>query len=139
MTTTDRPGGALLVYDGDCGFCATAVGFVERRMRPRCTFVPWQFTDLDALGVTEHRVQHEMLWVTPAGTVFGGAEAAAMALLRSRGAWPVAGAVLSLPVVRWIARGVYRLVATNRHRLPGGTPACAVRPPAAGGPGRSPG
>ncbi|EST20138.1 hypothetical protein N566_28305 [Streptomycetaceae bacterium MP113-05] len=123
----DRSEGALLVYDGDCGFCTTAVGFVRRRLRPRCTAAPWQFTDLAALGVTEERVQYEVLWVTPVGTVYGGAEAVAKILLNSRGAWPVAGAVLMLPGLRWAVRGAYRLVAVNRHRLPGGTPACAVR------------
>ncbi|MDT0382620.1 DUF393 domain-containing protein [Streptomyces sp. DSM 42041] len=130
----ERPEGALLVYDGDCGFCTTAVGFVQRRLRPRCTAVPWQFSDLDALGVTEERVQHEVLWVTPVGTVWGGAEAVGKILLNARGAWPVVGGVLMLPPLRRPLRGLYRLVAANRHRLPGGTPACAIRPPAADGP-----
>lgn len=134
-----RPEGALLVYDGDCGFCTTAVGFVQGRLRPRCTATPWQFADLHALGVTEERAQHEVLWVTPVGTVYGGAEAVAKILLNSCGAWPVAGAVLMLPVLRWAARGAYRLVAANRHRLPGGTPACAAAPPSPGADGQSSG
>jgi hypothetical protein len=32
-----------------------------------------------------------------------------------------------LPPVSWLAAGVYSLVAANRMRLPGGTPACAVQ------------
>jgi predicted DCC family thiol-disulfide oxidoreductase YuxK len=31
-----------------------------------------------------------------------------------------------LPVVRVVAAWVYKLVANNRYRLPGGTPACRV-------------
>lgn len=40
--------------------------------------------------------------------------------------WPLLGALLTLPPVRWAAWGVYRLVANNRQRMPGGTSACAL-------------
>ncbi|MFE5515308.1 thiol-disulfide oxidoreductase DCC family protein [Streptomyces sp. NPDC056529] len=116
----------VLVYDGDCGFCTTAANFAERCVRPRCEIVPWQFTDLDTLGVTPERAAYEVLWVTPSGAVDGGARAVAKALLSAGGVWAPVGAVLLLPGVRWAARSVYRLVATHRHRLPGGTPACTV-------------
>ncbi|WP_411075718.1 thiol-disulfide oxidoreductase DCC family protein [Streptomyces sp. cmx-4-7] len=116
----------VLVYDGDCGFCTTAARFTERRVRPRCDVVPWQFADLGALGVTRERAAYEVLWVTPAGAVDGGARAVAKALVSARGTWALLGRTLLLPGVRWIARRVYRFVATHRHRLPGGTAACAV-------------
>ncbi|MFI9122385.1 thiol-disulfide oxidoreductase DCC family protein [Streptomyces bikiniensis] len=116
----------VLVYDGDCGFCTMAANFAERRVRPRCEIVPWQFTDLDGLGVTPERAAYEVLWVTPSGAVDGGARAVAKALLSAGGVWAPLGGVLLLPGVRWVARGVYRLVATHRHRLPGGTHACTV-------------
>ncbi|MER6475014.1 thiol-disulfide oxidoreductase DCC family protein [Streptomyces filamentosus] len=119
----------VLVYDGDCGFCTTAAAFAERRVRPHCEIVPWQFTDLDALGVTPERAAYEVLWVTPSGAVDGGARAVAKALLSAGGFWTPVGAVLLLPGVRWGARGVYRLIAAHRHRLPGGTPACSLPPP----------
>ncbi|NSC21973.1 DUF393 domain-containing protein [Streptomyces albus subsp. chlorinus] len=125
MRTHREP--ALLVYDGDCGFCTTAVRFAERRVRPRCRTVPWQEADLVTLGVTRERAEREVLWVTPDGTVRGGAQAVAAALLSAGGAWSVAGTLLRLPLLRRIADVVYRVVAANRHRLPGGTPACGVR------------
>jgi len=34
--------------------------------------------------------------------------------------------VIMLPGISWLAAKAYRLVANNRYRLPGGTPACAV-------------
>ncbi|MGY1436007.1 thiol-disulfide oxidoreductase DCC family protein [Streptomyces reniochalinae] len=126
----------LLLFDGDCGFCTTAVRFGERWVRPRCAGLPWQRAEpagLAALGVTPARAAHEVLWVTPSGAVHGGAQAVAKALLSAGGAWPVAGALLTLPPFRWAAAGLYRLVAANRHRLPGGTAACA-----APGTGRAP-
>ncbi len=126
----------VLVYDGDCGFCTASVAFAERRIRPRCDVTAWQFARLDALGVTRDRAEYEVLWVAPGGTVHGGAQAVAKLLLSARGGWAVLGALLRLPPLRWAAHGVYRLVADNRHRMPGGTAACALpadrRPGAAG-------
>ena len=126
---------AVLVYDGDCAFCTTSVRFVERRVRPRCEITPWQFADLEALGTTRQRAEYELLWITPAGHVRGGAEAVAALLRAGGGGWPVMGTLLTLPPVLWAARGVYRLVANHRDRLPGGTPVCALpadrRPPSA--------
>ncbi|MFE8938016.1 thiol-disulfide oxidoreductase DCC family protein [Streptomyces sp. NPDC007872] len=116
----------VLVYDGDCGFCTTAARFTERRVRPRCDVVPWQFADLDALGVTRERAAYEVVWVTPAGEVDGGSRAVAKALVSAGGIWALSGRTLLLPGVRWVARRIYRVVAAHRHRLPGGTPTCAV-------------
>ncbi|GAA2514507.1 hypothetical protein GCM10010393_54640 [Streptomyces gobitricini] len=116
----------MLVFDGDCGFCTACVAFVGRRLRPDCDIVPWQSADLAALGVTPERAGREVLWVTPVGRVYGGAQAVAKILLRAGRGWAPLGALLLVPPVRWAAHGVYRRVADNRHRLPGGTGACAV-------------
>ncbi|MEU3191123.1 DUF393 domain-containing protein [Streptomyces sp. NPDC006992] len=128
-----RPVRPVLVYDGDCAFCTAALRFGERHVRPRCESEPWQSADLTGLGVTREHAEHEVLWVTPTGAVYGGAQAVAKALLSADGGWTVAGAVLTLPPFRWVAHLGYRLIAANRHRLPGGTAACAVpRPPGNG-------
>lgn len=116
----------VLVFDGDCAFCATSVLFAERWLRPSCEFTPWQRADLPSLGVGQRRAEYEVLWVTPTGASYGGAQAVAKLLLGSGGGWAVLGGLLSLPPVCWVARGVYRLVADNRERMPGGTPTCAV-------------
>ncbi|MBY8888608.1 DUF393 domain-containing protein [Streptomyces sp. PTM05] len=117
----------VLVYDGDCGFCAACVRFTERRLRPDADIVAWQSADLDALGVSRERAEHEALWVAPPGTVYGGAQAVARLLLRAGGGWAPLGAALTLPPLRWVAHGVYRVVARNRGRLPGADGACSVR------------
>ncbi|MGW7278100.1 thiol-disulfide oxidoreductase DCC family protein [Streptomyces sp. NPDC054844] len=116
----------VLVFDGDCGFCTAAVRVIERWVRPRCETTPWQRADLAVLGVRKERARREVLWVTPTAAVHGGAQAVAKLLMSAGGGWRIVGAVLTLPPVRWAAAGVYRLVADNRERLPGGTPACAV-------------
>ncbi|MCR8573941.1 thiol-disulfide oxidoreductase DCC family protein [Streptomyces sp. Isolate_219] len=116
----------VLVYDGDCAFCTSSVRFAERRLRPHCAATPWQFTDLEKLGISRRRAEHEVLWVTPTGSVHGGAQAVAKLLMSADRGWPVVGALLTLPPVRWVAHGAYRLIAHNRHRMPGGTAACAL-------------
>jgi predicted DCC family thiol-disulfide oxidoreductase YuxK len=141
MTVAEAESAALanpdpvLVFDGDCAFCSSCARFGERYLRQTLasagwTAVPFQFADLTALGVTEERAQREVLWVTPAGRVYGGASAVAKLLARTGGAWAYLGALLSLPPVRPVAELGYRWVARNRHRMPGGTKACALpRPP----------
>ena len=115
-----------LVFDGDCAFCTSAVGVARRVLPTGVTVVAWQFADLAALGVTAERAQQEVLWVDGDGAVSGGA-AAVTRLLRAAGLpWSVLGVLISLPPLRWVAPPVYRLVAANRHRLPGGTPACRM-------------
>jgi predicted DCC family thiol-disulfide oxidoreductase YuxK len=116
----------VLVYDGDCRFCTSSVAFLERLLRPDCSVTPWQFADLASLGSTQSRAEYEALWITPDGAVYGGAQAVARLLLRAGKGWAVLGALLTLPPLRWIAHGVYRIVADNRDRLPGGTAACAL-------------
>jgi predicted DCC family thiol-disulfide oxidoreductase YuxK len=124
----------VLLYDGDCAFCTSSVRLAERRVGPRAEVTAWQFADLDALGVTAERAEHELLWITPTGTVYGGAQAVAKLLMNGRRrAWAPLGALLTLPPVRQVAHVVYRLVADNRQRMPGGTAACAL--PAAQRPG----
>ncbi|MFE2050557.1 thiol-disulfide oxidoreductase DCC family protein [Streptomyces sp. NPDC059459] len=120
---TRRP---VLVFDGDCGFCTTAVRVIERKVRPRCETLPWQRSDLAEYGVSEERARREVLWATPTGSVHGGAKAVSKLLLSAGGGWSVVGAVLALAPARWAAAGVYRPVAASRGRLPGGTPACAL-------------
>ena len=121
----ERP---VLVYDGDCGFCTTSVGFVERHVPTKAKISAYQLTDLDALGTTTARASGEVLWVED-GRVYGGAQAVARLLIDAGGPWRPLGLLIRVPPFRWIAAGVYHLIAVNRRRLPGGTPACALPPP----------
>jgi len=36
------------------------------------------------------------------------------------------GVAIDLPVVRVVSSAIYKLIANNRQRLPGGTEACAL-------------
>ena len=117
-----------LLFDGDCAFCTRSADVARRVLPTGVDVVAWQFADLDTFGVTAERAQTEVLWVDRDGAVSGGAPAVARALRAAGRPWSVAGVLLSLPPLRWLAPPVYRLVAANRHRLPGGTAACRVPP-----------
>jgi predicted DCC family thiol-disulfide oxidoreductase YuxK len=112
-----------LVYDGDCAFCTTSARSLER-IGPDAEIVAWQLTDLVELGLTEERAAAAVQWVSVDGTVRSGHEAIAATLESAGGIWKIAGRAILLPGISSVAARVYRLVADNRHRLPGGTPAC---------------
>ncbi|MGP4015582.1 thiol-disulfide oxidoreductase DCC family protein [Saccharopolyspora sp. 5N708] len=121
---TDLP---VLIYDGDCGFCTRSVRLAER-LPVRMRILAWQEADLASFRTTEDRARHEVLWIARSGRVFGGAAAVAELLRNCRMPWPVLGWLMSAPVLRLLAEWAYRLVAANRFRLPGATPACQLPP-----------
>jgi predicted DCC family thiol-disulfide oxidoreductase YuxK len=122
---TGRP---LLVFDGDCGFCTTSARAGQRWLR--LPYVePWQFLDLDALGISEEACTSAVQWIGAAGDVVSAEHAVIAALRHAGGVWKVLGGMLALPGIRALAGATYRWVARNRYRLPGGTAACRLTPP----------
>ncbi len=117
----------MLVYDGDCAFCTSCARALER-IGPDAEIVPWQLTDLPALGISEERAADAVQWVQIDGAVRSGHEAIAATLNTAGGIWRIVGRMTMLPGISWMAARAYRLVAANRYRLPGSTPACAVKP-----------
>ena len=118
---------ATFVFDGDCTFCTACAGFIERHIpAPGARVVAWQFADLDRLGLTAAECDEAVQWVGTDGGRAAGPDAVARLLGKSRLGWRALGALLRLAPVRAVAWPVYRWVARNRHRLPGGTAACAV-------------
>lgn len=116
--------GRTLIYDADCGFCTRSARWLAAGQD--WSPVPWQATDLDALGLTEAMVTTAAYWVD-GGTVRAEGAAAIAAALRTRPGWPrLAGRVIDSGPVRPLARLVYGLVARNRHQMPGGSDACRL-------------
>ena len=122
---------ATLVFDGDCGFCTRCVALVPKSALRTTAVVPYQRADLDALGLTAAQCAEAVQWVGDDGTRASG-HAAIGRLLQTAGLfWRLIGTLLLVPRISWLAAWVYKVVAANRMRLPGGTPACAVPAPAA--------
>ena len=146
------PQRAILLYDGDCGVCTRLARFVARRLRPSARtggrasgragaqaggwayeILAYQDADLNSLGLTPQQCDAALQWVDPARGIASAQDAVGRLLLASR-VWarPI-GALLLAPGINALAGAIYRTVAANRSRLPGGTPACQL--PAAQRPG----
>ncbi|HEY4225473.1 MAG TPA: DCC1-like thiol-disulfide oxidoreductase family protein [Pseudolysinimonas sp.] len=124
-TSTPTSAG-LLVFDGDCAFCTTWVNRLEAVLPRFPPTTPYQWADLDALGLTPHDVQDFAWYLTPKHQYAG--HLAFSALLRSqpRVGLRFAGWILATPPFSWAAALGYSFIARYRHLLPGGTPACAL-------------
>lgn len=117
----------MLVYDGDCGFCQRCVDFGQRHLPAMPGVRRWQDLDLAEHDLTLDEVTRAIQLLGPRGLRASGARAVALLLaVQPVLGWRVLGRVMLLPPVSWVAEGVYHLVARNRHRLPGGTVACAI-------------
>ena len=125
---TVRSAGGTLLFDGDCGFCTASAERIRRWGQGRFAVVPWQRADLAALHVTAEQASSAVQW-SDGEQVASGAEAIGAALRASGGSWRLVGRAIAWPVVRVVVRGTYEVVAHNRYRLPGSTPACRVDPP----------
>jgi hypothetical protein len=91
----------------------------------RIATIPYQRAKLDELGLSLGECESAVQYVNKSRK-FAGHKAIAQGLIDSRTIWSPLGRILLWPVISGIAFVVYGLVAKNRHRLPGGTPACSL-------------
>ncbi|MFJ6808434.1 thiol-disulfide oxidoreductase DCC family protein [Streptomyces anulatus] len=126
----DAEGRTVLAFDGDCGFCQAAVRQIQLRANPRTAAVAWQTLPSELTEPHLERLDREVLLFRE-GRVRAGGVAALAGLLGSSPArrYRGVGGFLRLPLIRPAASLVYRWVARNRQRMPGGTAACAVPRP----------
>jgi predicted DCC family thiol-disulfide oxidoreductase YuxK len=116
----------ILIYDGDCAFCSSSVRTIQKLLKKRPPMEPYQFLPLEQYGLTADQCQQEAKFVRADGSVRGGHLSFVETFKYAGGIWWLIGSVVGLPVIRSIAGVVYRWVAKNRFRLPGGTPTCAL-------------
>ncbi|WP_313750241.1 DUF393 domain-containing protein [Streptomyces parvus] len=129
-TTRDAEKRTVLAFDGGCGFCQSAVRQIQLRARPRTAAVAWQALPAELTEPHLERLDREVL-LFHGDQVRAGGVAALAGLLGSSPArtYRGVGKLLRLPLIRPAANLVYRWVARNRQRMPGGTAACAVPRP----------
>ncbi|HZX53950.1 MAG TPA: DUF393 domain-containing protein [Ilumatobacteraceae bacterium] len=116
----------VLLFDGDCSFCTSCVEWMRRHIRRLDQTVPYQFADLPALGVTAEQCAMAVQWIGSDGKVRSAHLAVAQVLIDAGTGWAVIGRAMLLPGLRQVSGVVYRWIARNRSRLPGGTPACSI-------------
>src|SRR2546421_5585661 len=116
-----------LFYDADCAWCAPLAEHVRGLLgRRRIELEPLQSAGVSAaLGIPAENVLQEMKFLTEAGEVFGGAEAAAQIARRFWWSWPLF-ALSRLPGVMPAFGHLYRWIA-DRRGCSGG--ACRRRRP----------
>jgi predicted DCC family thiol-disulfide oxidoreductase YuxK len=125
--TIDR----VLIYDGDCQFCQLSLEFGLRHLKNFPKYVAFQRIAPADFGLSVNQVQSQIFMASriPAAKLPAGGHFAAAEILRmqnNRLYWLV-GLIMSKPPVSWLAGMVYRWVAKNRHRLPGGSRQCQIK------------
>ena len=128
--------GALLLYDGTCGFCAESVQFVLQHDRRRTL----RFASLQGAMGAEIRARHpeldavdSVIWYEPEGE-----SARELVLVRSSavlrvlrylgGQWSLLAWGGAL-VPRTVRDRLYDFIARHRHKLVRGAPVCVIPTP----------
>lgn len=120
-------GKPLFIIDGDCSFCSSSARLLDRLTHQKLNIQPYQHLDLDGVGIRLEDAQNAVQFLDR-GERYSGARAIGEALASAKTPWSIAGWFIKTPVILSFAELVYLLIAKNRHRLPGGTPACELKP-----------
>jgi predicted DCC family thiol-disulfide oxidoreductase YuxK len=120
----------VLIYDGDCKFCQLSLEFGIRNLPTFPRYVAFQKIDPVEFGLTLEQVKTQ-IWLATKGSsstsALGGHLAAGeILLMQTNPLHKILGWFIKTPPTSWIAAVVYRWVARNRHRLPGGSRQCKL-------------
>jgi predicted DCC family thiol-disulfide oxidoreductase YuxK len=120
----------ILIYDGDCQFCRLSLDFGIRNLSRFPKFVAYQKIDPSEYRLSMADVSSQVWLVEPATKglkPLGGHLAVAHILLgQPEFYWRWLGFLMKTPPFSFVADFIYRWVAKNRHRLPGGARACKL-------------
>jgi len=118
---------AVLIFDGDCGFCTTTANYIKKHSSTPIEIHPWQWVELRDYGLTREQAAAKVQMVVN-GKVYSGHKGFAKMLRLQKQWWfKLLGALAVTPPFSWGARLGYYFVAKYRHKLPGGTPACQLQ------------
>lgn len=115
---------ALLIYDGDCAFCKQSLKWALAKLPEFSRYVAYQKVDFRQFGLELEDVQSQV-WLIEGGRNLGGHRAVSWLFRQQKPlGWRSLG--LLIDVFSPISALVYKWVANNRHRLPGGTAECVI-------------
>ena len=117
-----------MFVDGDCGFCQRTADQIHR-LGVQAQSLLLQGQDLSARGIDERRARREIAVVDAAGQVHYGHRGWAAVLRTGPAPWRAVAAAMTHRPLEPVARATYTWISANRHRLPGGTPSCAITAP----------
>jgi predicted DCC family thiol-disulfide oxidoreductase YuxK len=135
MSKDQMEGRALMLYDGLCGVCNTAVQWVIKRdLADRFRFAPQQSAMAQAI-LLRHGIDHEAMLVNnsvylvlDAGSeerLLTQSDVTVNMLMLLGGRWRVLGRMLRA-VPSFVRNAAYRMFARNRYRLSGQHDVCPV-------------
>jgi predicted DCC family thiol-disulfide oxidoreductase YuxK len=104
----------LLVYDGDCGFCAYWVRYWQRITGDAVDYAPYQEVATRHPEVPVEEFERAIQLFMPDGQRYSGAEAAFRVLAEVRGRGTGLWLYRRLPGFARVAEGVYALIAHHR-------------------------
>lgn len=107
----------LVIYDGDCDFCVTAVNFAKTKVAVELNYLPAAKVKLSNYGLTPAACQQALQFVAPDHKI-AAAEAAVIQILRHGSlSYRILGLIMNLPVIKILVKYGYKLVAQNRNRF----------------------
>lgn len=116
----------IVFYDGDCGFCNSAVQFILNHRKRDFYFVPLQSpyaqAKLKAQGIT---IKLDTLYLWKNGKIYDRSSAGLRISLGLKGLYPVLALFLIIP--KFIRDWIYDGIAKRRHRIRKGF--CAIPKP----------
>jgi predicted DCC family thiol-disulfide oxidoreductase YuxK len=123
----------LVIYDGDCGVCQASKDWAAGLdATGRLGFSAFQTADLAkvAPGLSPEMASQALHFIRSDGRRFQGARAVFETMQRLPGVWGVLGAILSFPVLSFLAEPFYRLFARYRGHVSRylGLDRCAIPP-----------
>jgi predicted DCC family thiol-disulfide oxidoreductase YuxK len=107
---------AVVIFDGDCGFCRRRVEWLRTHAKAELEIIAWQEADLESFALTAAQCQQRVQWVEGSIHASGGA-AIARCFQGCGQPWRLLGSAMRLPGIRSLAELGYRVVAANRGRL----------------------
>ena len=116
MEETNRP---VLIYDGDCAFCAYQVRYWQRLTGDAVDYQPYQAVASRYPGIMPGEFAGAIQLLTPQGQRYSGAEAA-FRVLAAGGRTASLACYRYLPGCSWLSEALYRFVSRHRagaHRL----------------------
>ncbi|MEO0067399.1 MAG: hypothetical protein RJB63_524 [Actinomycetota bacterium] len=116
----------VLVFDGDCGFCTTTANWIKKNSRVAFEITPYQWTDLYQYGLTTEEAAAKVQLVIGDKVFAGHYCMSKLLLIQPNPLLKLIGALMVMPGAEPISAKIYTWIATNRQKLPGGTPACKM-------------
>lgn len=117
-----------LVFDGQCGFCTHAVGWIKRLdTRGRIRVHPFQQSGVRQRFALSEEETRSAAWAISRNGRVPGAGSINLALDVALGT-RMFSAAYRVPGVRWLQDRAYAWIASHRYLLRGATPWCTVHP-----------